>query len=73
MVPGIVVDAEKVMADPAKAGADLARFLGLETLKAGSLSKSFESGLGGMPARFAKNHWQAYAEALAEPFAKLPV
>lgn len=73
VVPSIVVDAEKVMADPAKAGADLARFLGLETLKAGSLSKSFESGLGGMPARFAKNHWQAYAEALAEPFAKLPV
>ena len=72
VVPSIVVDADKVMADPAHAGADLARFLGLETLKAGPLSKSFESGLGGMPARFAKNHWQAYAEALAEPFAKLP-
>lgn len=72
VVPVLVVDADKVLADPASAGAELARFVGLESLHAGPLGKSFETGLGGMPTRFAKEHWQDYAEALAGPFAKLP-
>ncbi len=69
--PHLVVDAEKVLADPTKAGAELARFVGLASVLPGSLSKRMERGAGGLPNRFADGHWQAYAEPLAESFAKL--
>ncbi|MEO7935961.1 MAG: tetratricopeptide repeat protein, partial [Dokdonella sp.] len=69
--PHLVVDAEKVLADPTTAGAELARFVGLASVLPGSLSKRMERGAGGLPNRFADGHWQAYAEPLAESFAKL--
>jgi hypothetical protein len=70
--PHLVVDAGKILADPATAGAELARFVGLASLQPGSLSKRMEHGAGGLPNRFADGHWQAYAEPLGESFAKLP-
>ena len=71
-LPHLLVDAEKVLADPTMAGAELARFVGLTSVQPGSLSERMERGSGGLPNRFADGHWQAYSEALAESFAKLP-
>ena len=67
----IVVDADAVLDDPAGNGAELARFLGIETLEPGANHAAMSHGLGGLPVRFPRGHWQWYAEALAEPFAKL--
>jgi tetratricopeptide (TPR) repeat protein len=67
----IVVDADAVLDDPATNGAELARFLGIETLEPGANHAAMSHGLGGLPVRFPRGHWQWYAEALAEPFAKL--
>lgn len=67
----IVVDADAVLDDPAGAGAALARFLGIDALEPGANHAAMSRGLGGLPVRFPRGHWQAYAEALAEPFAKL--
>ena len=71
-LPHIVVNADKVLADPASAGADLARFVGVKSLQAGDLSKRIERGPSGLPNRFAEGHWQAYADVLGDTFAKLP-
>jgi tetratricopeptide (TPR) repeat protein len=67
----IVVDADAVLDDPSGAGAGLARFLGIEALEAGANHAAMSRGLGGLPVRFPRGHWQWYADALAEPFAKL--
>ncbi len=67
----IIVDADAVLDDPAGAGAALARFLDIETLEPGANHAAMSRGLGGLPVRFARGHWKAYAEALAGPFAEL--
>ena len=72
-LPHLVVNAEQVLADPAGAGAELARFVGVESLQPGKLTALVDQGPGGLPTRFADGHWQEYAEVLAEAFAKLPV
>jgi tetratricopeptide (TPR) repeat protein len=67
----LVVDADAVLDDPAGAGAELARFLGVGTLEPGANHASMAHGLGGLPVRFPRGHWQAYRDVLAEPFAQL--
>jgi tetratricopeptide (TPR) repeat protein len=67
----LVIDADAVLDDPSAGGAPLARFLGIDTLEAGANHAAMSRGLGGLPVRFARGHWKAYAEALAEPFARL--
>ncbi len=67
----IVVDADAVLDDPASNGASLARFLGIEALEPGANHAAMSKGLGGLPVRFPRGHWQWYTEALAGPFAKL--
>ena len=59
--------------DPVCAGGALARFLGIEAIEPGSNHAAMSRGLGGLPVRFPRGHWQWYAEALAEPFSKLEV
>lgn len=68
----LVVNADQVLADPAGAGAELARFVGIDSLQSGFLSRRVEQGPTGLPTRFADGHWQAYAEPLADAFASLP-
>jgi tetratricopeptide (TPR) repeat protein len=67
----LVVDADAVLDDPAGAGSALARFLGIDALEPGTNHAAMSRGLGGLPVRFPRGHWQWYAEALSEPFAKL--
>lgn len=71
-LPHLVVNADQVIADPAGAGAELARFLGIDSLQAGALSRRVEQGMAGLPTHFEDGHWQAYAEPLADAFASLP-
>jgi tetratricopeptide (TPR) repeat protein len=64
----LVVDAGTL---PDGAGADaLARFLGIDALRAGEHFAATGHGFGGLPARFAAGHWRAYADALADAFAR---
>ncbi len=72
-LPHLVVNAEQVLADPAGAGAELARFVGIESLVPGNLSTRVDQAPGGLPTRFADGHWQEYTDVLADAFAKLPV
>jgi len=72
-LPHLVVNADKVLADPLGAGAELARFVGVDALRPGEATARIERGPAGLPTRFAEGHWQAYAGALADAFAKLPV
>ena len=72
-LPHLIVNAEQVFADPAGAGAELARFVGIDALVPGNLSARVDQGPGGLPAHFADGHWQDYADVLADAFAKLPV
>ncbi len=67
----LVVAADPLLDDPATHGSELARFLGLETLEPGANVVAAARGLGGLPVRFPQGHWEAYREALAEPFAVL--
>jgi tetratricopeptide (TPR) repeat protein len=70
--PRLVVAADALLDDPASAaGFQLAQFLGLEPLVAGKRFEEMMQGLGGTPVRFPPGHWQAYADALAAPFATL--
>lgn len=71
-LPHLVVNADAILADPAGAGAELARFLGVDSLRPGALSRRVEQGPAGIPTRFEDGHWQAYAETLADAFASLP-
>ena len=70
-LPHLVVNAEQVLRDPAGAGAELAAFVGVDALVPGALTARSMQGLGGLPTGFADGHWQAYADVLAEPFARL--
>ncbi|HNR91971.1 MAG TPA: tetratricopeptide repeat protein [Dokdonella sp.] len=71
-LPHLVVDADTVMADVDGAPArELAAFVGVERLVRGDFVKRTDTGLGGLPTRFANGHWQVYAQALAEPFERL--
>lgn len=64
----LVVDADAVLADPAGAGKELARFLGLDALRPAAQSALAAHGRGGLPNHFAPGHWRHYADALAGPF-----
>ena len=70
-LPHLVVNAERVLRDPVGAGAELAAFVGVDALKPGALTARSTHGLGGLPTGFDDGHWQAYADVLAEPFARL--
>ena len=67
----LVVAADPLLDDAATHGGKLARFLGLDALEPGANLAAMAHGLGGLPVRFPRQHWPAYREALAEPFAKL--
>ncbi|MFZ2234921.1 MAG: tetratricopeptide repeat protein [Dokdonella sp.] len=67
----LVVDAAAIAADPEGAGAELAKFVGLETLVVGDNFARGVTGIGGLPVRFAGDHWRNYSDALADSFAKL--
>lgn len=67
----LVVDAEAVAADPAGAGEELAKFVGLEKLVVGDNFTRGATGVGGLPVRFVGDHWRNYADALADAFATL--
>ena len=67
----LVVAADALLDDPVANGGELARFLGLRTLEPGANLAAMAHGLGGLPVRFPRGHWQRYGEALAEPFASL--
>ena len=67
----LVVDAEAIAADPAGAGAALAKFVGLDELVVGDNFKRGTTGVGGLPVRFVGDHWRKYSDALADSFAKL--
>ena len=67
----IVVAADALLDDPLANGGALARFLGLDALEAGSNFAAMAHGLGGLPVRFARGHWERYREALATSFAAL--
>ena len=67
----LVVDAEAIAADPGGAGSALARFVGLDKLVIGDNFKRGATGVGGLPVRFAGEHWRKYSDALADSFAKL--
>lgn len=67
----LVVDAEAIAADPVGAGAELAHFVGLDSLVVGDNFKRGETGVGGLPVRFVGDHWRKYSDPLADSFAKL--
>jgi hypothetical protein len=71
-LPHLVVSADSVISDPAGAGAELARFLGIDSLQPGAMSRRVEQGTAGLPTHFEAGHWDAYSEALADAFASLP-
>ena len=66
----LTVAPDELLDDPAGAGTELAGFLGLGPLQAGPRLAGIEHG-GGLPVRFGPGHWRAYADVLAEPFARL--
>ncbi len=70
-LPHLVVNAEKVLADPAGAGAELARFVGVDALKPGARSARVANAVGGLPARFEDGHCERYADTLAAAFARV--
>jgi hypothetical protein len=67
----LVVDADALLDDPAVNGGALARFLGLDALEPGPHFRAMSHGLGKLPVRFARGHFERYRDALAEPFATL--
>jgi tetratricopeptide (TPR) repeat protein len=67
----LVVAADALLDDPVANGGELARFLGLDELQPGANLAAMARGLGGLPVRFPRGHWQGYRDALAEPFALL--
>jgi tetratricopeptide (TPR) repeat protein len=71
-LPCLVVNAEQVLADPTGAGAELARFVGIDSLKAGVMTSRVDTGPGGLPTRFADGYWKTYAATLTDAFASLP-
>ncbi len=64
----LVINAEQVLADPAGAGAELARFVGVDTLVEGKGAATARQALGGMPTCFVDGRWNVYAETLADAF-----
>ncbi|MEO7065057.1 MAG: tetratricopeptide repeat protein [Dokdonella sp.] len=67
----LVVDSAALLADPTHAGAELARFVGVDALQPGDQLAAMAHGLGGLPRPFPAGHWQLYREALAGPFDRL--
>ena len=67
----LVVDAEAIVADPEGAGAELATFVGLDSLVVGDNIARGVTGIGGLPVRFGGDHWRKYSDPLADSFAKL--
>ncbi len=70
-IPHLLVDPDQVMSDLPASAAELARFVGVDSLVAGHQSMLVGAGLGEMLVRFPPGHWQNYQEALAEPFARV--
>ncbi|WP_395680255.1 tetratricopeptide repeat protein [Dokdonella sp.] len=64
----LVVSADALLADPAGAGAALARFLGIAALEGEPVTPR---GLGGLPQSFTAGHWRDYGDALAGAFEQL--
>ena len=67
----LVVDAEAIAADPGGAGAELAKFVGLDSLVVGDNFARGVTSVGGLPVRFGGDHWRNYSDPLADSFAKL--
>jgi tetratricopeptide (TPR) repeat protein len=67
----LVVAAGPLLDGAEPAGAELARFLGLDALRRGARLAAMARGLGGLPVCFAEGHWQVYREALADAFRRL--
>ena len=67
----LVVDAEAIAVDPDGAGAELAKFVGLDSLVVGDNFARSARGVGGLPVRFTGDHWRKYSDPLADSFAKL--
>ncbi len=69
-VPHLVVDSMGVLENPATAGADLARFIGVDALQR---SEKFgrPHTLGGLDASFESGHWKPYEPILADAFARV--
>ena len=67
----LVVGADALLDDPLANGGALARFLGLDALQPGANHAAMSRGLGALPVRFPRGHFERYREALAEPFARL--
>ena len=53
--------------DAVSIAAYLGHTIGIETLEPGANHAAMTRGLGGLPVRFPRGHWQWYAEPLAEP------
>ncbi|MGA9828725.1 MAG: sulfotransferase, partial [Rhodanobacteraceae bacterium] len=67
----IHVDADRVIAEPILASADLASFLGIAPLQPETEFARSAHSFGGLPTRFEAGHWQRYTDALDSAFARL--
>src|ERR1700754_1872827 len=67
----LVVDADALLDDPTANGGAFARFLGIDALEPGANFAAMTHGLGKLPVRFARGHFERYLNALAESFATL--
>ncbi|HEY0178265.1 MAG TPA: tetratricopeptide repeat protein [Dokdonella sp.] len=65
------VSSDAVLADPSRAGAELARFVGVDALAPGAEFAAAMRSLGGLPVRFEAGRWRRYERALAAAFAPL--
>jgi len=67
----LIVAADALLDDPVANGGALARFLGLDALEPGASFAAMTHGLGRLPVRFPRGHFERYRDALAESFATL--
>jgi tetratricopeptide (TPR) repeat protein len=65
------IDAALLDDEPERAAQQVAEHLGLDTAPPAERLRAARTGLGGVPTAFAAGHWRHYANALAEPFARL--
>jgi tetratricopeptide (TPR) repeat protein len=66
-----VAAADPLLDDAERHGGDLARFIGIDTLRPGAQFAAMMQSLGGLPVRFPAGHWQGYRDALDGVFARL--
>jgi hypothetical protein len=67
----LMVAADPLLDDAERNGGELARFVGVDSLRPGTQFAAMMQSLGGLPVRFAAGHWQGYRDVLAGVFAKL--